>query len=245
MKEPRSWPRPTDIAAARRTAPPPCSRPPAPGQLNNAQSNLQSRQREAEQIRSWIQREVQQEQQTLAQRVNEWQTFLSQAQNQLARIQDRLNNILRYDLPRAQNALRDYEARRPGAISEVNNSEDALANSTAAYNNYKASVDYDNIKNEADRTASVVRGIESTIAEHLRGIAARQALIREQTTLRDSLIKRIADNMAVVAKKEARLVEVDAALASYDVQKAEIQGRMDAAAAVLKEISDRYSAGLN
>ena len=215
------------------------------GQLNNAQANLQNRQNEAEQIRHWIQREVQQEHQLLAQRVNEWQSFLQQAQAQVARIQDRLSNILQFDLPRAQNALRDYESRRPGAISEVQNAEIALANSTAAYDNYKRSVDYDNIKNEADRTAAVVRDIEATIAEHLRGIAARQQLIREQTALRDSLIKRIADNMATVARKEARLAEVDAALAAYDIQKAEIQARLDAAAAVLKEISDRYSAALN
>lgn len=188
---------------------------------------------------------MEQEHQTLANRVSEWQAFLQRAQSQLGQIQDRLNNILRYDLPRAQNSLRDYEARRPGAVSEVQASEYALSQSTAAYNNWKASVDYDNIKREADRTAAVVRGIEATIAEHQRGIAARQALIREQTNLRESLNKRIADTSATIAKKEARLAEVDAALASYDVQKAEIQARIDAAAAVLKEISDRYSAALN
>jgi chromosome segregation ATPase len=217
----------------------------AQGQLNNAQANLQQRQREAEQIRNFIQREVEQDHRLLAQRVNEWQAFLQQAQSQVGQIQDRLNNILRYDLPRAQSSLRDFESRRPGAITEVQNAEFALADSTRAYNQYKQSVDYDNIKNEADRTAGVVRGIEATIAQHQRGIVTRRALIKEQTALRDSLNKRIADTNATIAKKEARLVDVDAALASYDIQKAEIQGRIDAAAAVLKEISDRYGATLN
>jgi chromosome segregation ATPase len=184
---------------------------------------------------------VEQEYNLLAQRVREWQDYLSRAQDQLARIQDRLNNILRFDLPRAQNALRDFESRRPGAIAEVQNAEVALSNSTLAFNNWKASVDYDNIKTESDRTAAVVRQIEATIAEHLRGIANRQQIIREQTNLRESLNKRIADNNAVIAQKQARLVVVDAALAAYDIDKAEIQGRMDAAAAVLREISDRYS----
>ncbi|MGZ3683848.1 MAG: hypothetical protein ACXVCI_08340, partial [Bdellovibrionota bacterium] len=107
-----------------------------------------------------------------------------------------------------------------------------------------ASVNYVAIKAEADRTAGVVSQIQATIAGYQQGVASRNSLIAQQTSLRDSLNRSIASNNAVIAQKQARLADVNTALAAYDVQKAEIQGRIDGATADLKVFSDQYAAGL-
>jgi len=177
--------------------------------------------------------------------VNEWSQYLSRAQSTLSQIQSRLDNIVRYELPRYQNDLAALENRRPGAIAEVQSAQQALASSTANFDRYMAATDYVNIENEANRTAAVVSQIQATIAEYQRGVAARQALIKQQTAIRDALIKRIADTNAVIAQKQARLTDVNTALAAYDAQKAEIQGRIDAAKAELKVFTDQYAASLN
>lgn len=213
----------------------------AQSQLNNLNGQFQQHQSRVEEIRRNIEWQVRREQEGLAGRMNEWANFLRQAQSNLSSAQNRYDNINRYELPRAQQALRDYESRRPGAVNEVYSAEQSLANSTAAYNSYKASVDYDNIKAESDRTAGVVSQIQATISQLQYGVSSRQELIRQQTALRDSLIKRLADTMNTIAQKEARLTQVDAALAAYDVQKAEIMGRLNAASAELRAISDQYA----
>jgi peptidoglycan hydrolase CwlO-like protein len=212
--------------------------------LNNAQAQSSQAQQQMNQIRQGIEYQVSNEQRELADRVSQWQQYLSQAQNNLSNIQNRLDNILRYDLPHAQNDLANNEARRPGAVTEVAASEGALANSTAAFNAYEAAVNFDAIKAEADRTANVVSQIKATIAAYQQGVSARNALIAQQTNLRDSLNTRIASNNALIAQKQARLDVINTALAAYDVQKAEIQGRIDAAAAALKVISDQYADAL-
>ena len=210
----------------------------AQNQLNNVRGQIEQIRREAE----WQAQRIQQE---LAGRVSQWQQYLSQAQNTLSGIQNRLDNIISYELPRAQNDLASLENRRPGAVSEVQSAEQALASSTAAFNSYCQSVNYDAIKAEADRTAAVVSQIQATIAGFQRGVRDRQTLITQQTALRDSLNKQIDQNNAVIAQKQARLDQVNAALAAYDTQRAEIQGRIDVAAAELKVFSDQYAASLN
>jgi chromosome segregation ATPase len=224
----------------------------AVAQLNNAQNNLrnvqgqvQQAQGQIEQIRRQAEFEAQRTQQELSNRVSQWQQYLSQAQNTLAGIQNRLDNIIRYELPRSQNDLAALESRRPGAVSEVQAAEQALAGSSAAFESYKASVNYDAIEGEANRTAGVVSQIQNTIAGFQQGVRSRQNLIVQQTALRDGLNKRIKDTNAVIAQKQARLADVNTALAAYDVQKAEIQGRIDVAKAELKVISDQYAASLN
>ena len=177
--------------------------------------------------------------------MNEWQQYYSRAQNTLSQIQNRLDAIIRYELPRYQNDLAAQESRRPTAVAELQSAEQSLANSSANFDRYLAATNYLNLEREANRTAGVVSQIQATIAEFQRGVANRQALIKLQTSIRDALIKRIADTNALIAQKQNRLVEVNAALAAYDAQKAEIQGRIDLAKTELKVFTDQYAASLN
>jgi peptidoglycan hydrolase CwlO-like protein len=216
----------------------------AQANLNNVTSQLQNVNAQMEQIRNEAEWHARQIQQDLANRVSQAQQYLSQLQNTVASIQNRLNNIIQFDLPRAQNDLASNENRRPGAVANLQNAERVLAGSTANFDNYLAQTDYLAIDAEKNRTAGVVSQIQNTIASHQAGIRSRQALIAQQTALRDSLIRQIAENNAVIARKQARLAVVNTALAAYDVQKNEIQGRIDIARADLKVVSDQYGAKL-
>ncbi|MGZ6468395.1 MAG: hypothetical protein ACXWQJ_13940 [Bdellovibrionota bacterium] len=207
------------------------------GQLQNVSSQLEQVRRDAE----YRARSIQQD---LANRVSQAQQYLNQAQATVSSMQSRLNNIIQFDLPRAQNDLAANENRRPGAVAAVQNAEQALDASTANFDSYLAETNYLAIEAEKNRTAAVVSQIQDTIVGFQGGIRSRQSLIAQQTSLRDSLIQQIASNNAVIAQKQARLEVVNTALAAYDVQKNEIQGRIDIARADLKVVSDDYGSKL-
>lgn len=214
----------------------------AQANLNNVDSQLRSVNQQMEQVRNEAEWRARQIQQDLANRLSQAQGYLIQSQNQVANIQNRLSNIIQFDLPRAQNDLSANENRRPGAVAALQNAEDALEVSTANFDDYLARTDYLAIEAEKNRTAGVVSQIQATIADHQAGIRSRQNLISQQTSLRDSLIQQIAENNATIARKQARLAAVNEALAAYDIQKNEIQGRIDISRADLKAVTDQYEA---
>lgn len=214
----------------------------AQNQLNQTRSALDSAKRDLENIRQRIQRDVQNEQDALRQRMNEWANYARDAQMDVSRLEDRISNILRFELPRAQNDLANLQNQRFAAVSAVNNAQDSLSRSSQDLASYKRSVNFDAIKAEVDRTADIVSGIQAEISRLQRSVSDREALIRSQTASRDSYIQKLASANAQLSQKTLRLVDVNTALAAFDSQKAAIQVRIDQARADLKIVSDEYSA---
>ncbi len=213
----------------------------AKDRLEDEQRDLRRDQNTLEAIRNEIENDVRRIENRLAERVNEWENFLSRARSDLGRVQDRLDTIVRFELPRLQNELNQLEGRLSNAIAEENSAESALDSARWNLESYDRRVDFDNISDAANRAASLLRQIESELSSLQRGISSRRALITEQTTLRDSLEKKISDALTLAAQKETRLGVVNGALTEYDAQKAEIQTRIDAALAELKAESENYA----
>jgi chromosome segregation ATPase len=210
-------------------------------QLNQVQSTLNGRESELQTIRQQIQYQVGQETQRLDQSVMEWRRYVQDREWELSRVNDRLSNIQRFELPRARADLDRFQRQLGGAQDNLAQKEQALAGATEALDRFKASVNYDQLQSEVDRTNAIVRGIEQTLASLRAGVSARQTIVRDQTALRDSLAKQIQSSEALLAAKIIRLADVNSALASYDQKKAEIMDRLQLARQELKIISDTYA----
>lgn len=212
-------------------------------ELAQAQNRLSQAQMELNRAQNELQQRMY-ERDNLSRREADARRRVSELQLEENRTYNRISYLNQQEIPRLQNELYIYQSQLPGAERELADAQDTLARSTAAYEAFKRTVNYDYLVSEVNRTNAKVQEIRGRIAGYQQQIVLRQQRIREQTALRDSLIQRIAATNESIRQKRERLEVVTAALVPYEAEKAEVVGRLNGANALLAAISREFEGQL-
>ena len=175
------------------------------------------------------QRQLQYQAQTTRDRVND-------LHNQQIRIGQQLQNIANVQLPNARNDLANLQAQLPGAIQDVANAQQAADSASAAFENFKRSVNYDELDRQVSVTLVKVNQIKSSIADMQRQVRNDQQKIIDQTNLRDGLNKKIDATKLTISQKETRLGQVNVSLQEHDQLRSALDEKMAAAVKVRSDI---------
>lgn len=219
--------------------------------MNNAQAivsqNLQSQAAKTAD-RDQTMRNIQQEVYRKGDQISDWdrrtRDRVAQLENQNDSMTQRLSEINYRQLPDAQNDLNAMFSAKSATENELASAQQALATSTANYKNYKARTNYDSMQAVVDRTGSALSARKSELASLNSQVSQRVTLIANQTSLRDDLVKRIADMRALIAQKQDRKTTVEGLLVPYNSDKQVVLDKLTAAQKVLSDISAKYDAQL-
>lgn len=216
----------------------------AEGELRQLQGQLQQMQQRQDWIDQQIQNDVQNQKARLDQAVNDAVARVRDLTLQRSQVDDRLSNIVRFDLPNAQNHLNDLRGQLPAANAEVGDAQSALARARSAQDAYDQSVNYAALDGAVRAATQALDNLNAQIRDDRRTIEQKQNLIRNRTSTRDQNDQKIARQDQLIAPKQARLNEVNALLAPYDQQKSDIDQQLAAANQLLSDLRAQFAADL-
>jgi len=191
-----------------------------------------------------IERAVADRQAQLASQAEMARQRLVQIENLRQQTEDDLSNIIRFDLPTAQNQLNDLRGRVPVARSDVSAAQAAVDRATAALRSYDESVGYAALEAAVRTSTRAVSAIREEISDFNDLIEQNETIIRRRTrTVVDNNQKLVVVD-GKIAPKQQRLEAVLALLAPYDQEKSDIDQRLSAAVALLESIKQEFASYL-
>ena len=209
---------------------------------NRDQYQLNNSTNEYNQLIGQIQGQAAQEQRELEERAHRTRERVGMLRNQENQTSERMQSITNVELPNTRNDLSDLQGQLPGAISDVANAQQAADQADAAFENYKRSVNYDELDRQVHVTLDKVNEIKYQIAKMQRQVRVDQQTVIDQTNLRDNLIKKIATTNLTISQKQTRLSQVQALLLTHDQLRSDLDTKMTAAVKVRTDIQSELIA---